>query len=78
MILDESKDWEVVSYPYNIFFSHTESKHVEKLNWKSVRVFEKAEGILCVLYHYQGLLLCDFESHQRKMAPVFKIESRWD
>ena len=53
IILDESKNWSVVSYPYNKFFNHGEG-HAAPIDWASARVFEKVDGSLMTLYWYDN------------------------
>lgn len=53
IILDEANHWQVVSYPYDKFFNYGES-HAPQLDWSSAQVFEKLDGSLMTLYHYQG------------------------
>lgn len=51
VILDESRDWEVVSRGFDKFFNHGEG-HAASIDWSSAKVHEKVDGSLCVLYHY--------------------------
>lgn len=53
IILDEARDWKVVSYPYDKFFNYGES-NAAKINWDEARVYEKLDGSLMTLYHYSG------------------------
>jgi hypothetical protein len=52
IILDEARDWQIVSYPYNKFFNYGET-HAPQLNWDTARVYEKLDGSLMTLYYYQ-------------------------
>ena len=52
LILDEARDWEVVSYPFRKFFNDSEG-HADKLDGDFV-VQEKVDGSLCVLYFYDN------------------------
>jgi len=49
LILDESKDWAVVSFPYTKFFNHGEG-HAADIDWSSAVVYEKLDGSLMTLY----------------------------
>ena len=53
IILDESNNWEIVSYPYDKFFNYGEC-HAPKLNWETAKVYEKLDGSLMTLFYYQG------------------------
>jgi len=53
IILDESNNWAVVSYPYNKFFNHGEG-HAAPIDWATARVFEKVDGSLMTLYWYDN------------------------
>jgi hypothetical protein len=53
IILDESKDWAIVSFPYTKFFNHGEALAAQ-IDWSTARAYEKLDGSLCTLYHYEG------------------------
>lgn len=53
IILDESKNWAVVSFPYKKFFNHGEG-HAAPVDWATARVFEKVDGSLMTLYWYDN------------------------
>jgi hypothetical protein len=53
IILDESKDWAVVSFPYTKFFNHGEG-HAAVIDWSTAKVFEKVDGSLMTLYWYDN------------------------
>ncbi len=53
LILDENSDWAVVSHPFDKFFNAAES-NAAPIDWKSARVYEKLDGSLMSLYHYDG------------------------
>jgi hypothetical protein len=53
IILDEANDWSIVSYPYDKFFNHGEA-HAPQLDWTTTQVYDKLDGSLMTLYHYQG------------------------
>jgi len=53
IILDETNNWQIVSYPYDKFFNYGEC-HAPKLNWSKSQVSEKLDGSLMILYFYQG------------------------
>jgi len=53
IILDESNDWAVVSYPYNKFFNHGEQLAAE-IDWTTATFVPKLDGSLMTLYFYQG------------------------
>src|SRR4051812_7540092 len=53
LILDQERDWAIVSYPYMKFYNHGEP-YAAPLDWSTARVYEKLDGSLIVLYHYAG------------------------
>lgn len=53
IILDESRDWAVVSRAFDKFFNHGEG-HAAQIDWSTAKVQEKCDGSLIVLYHYDG------------------------
>ena len=53
IILDESKNWQIVSYPYDKFFNYGESQ-APAIDWNSAVVYEKLDGSLMSLYYYQN------------------------
>lgn len=53
IILDESDDWRVVSYPFDKFFNYGEP-NAAAIDWSAARVFEKLDGSLMTLYWYRG------------------------
>jgi hypothetical protein len=54
LILDSSKDWEIVSRPYDKFFNHGEG-HAASLDLSTTRAQEKLDGSLMNLFYYQGM-----------------------
>jgi len=53
IILDESDDWRVVSFPYTKFFNWGEP-NAAPLDWATARAYDKLDGSLMTLYHYRG------------------------
>ncbi len=53
IILDESKNWEIVCYPYSKFFNHYEGLAAE-IDWSTAKVLEKIDGSLCTIWYYDG------------------------
>jgi hypothetical protein len=53
IILDEARDWAVVSYPFDKFFNYGEP-NAAKIDWPSAKVFEKLDGSLMSLYWHAG------------------------
>lgn len=53
IILDESEDWAVVSYPYDKFFNYGES-NAAVIDWDAAIVQDKLDGSLMTLYFYNG------------------------
>lgn len=53
IVLDEANDWAIVSYPFDKFFNYGEH-YAADIDWKTARVFEKLDGALITLYHYQN------------------------
>lgn len=53
IILDFANNYEVVSFPYTKFFNHGEG-HAAKIDWNTAYCFEKLDGSLMTLYHYDG------------------------
>ena len=53
LILDESDNWKVISWPFNKFFN-AEEGFADKIDWPSARVLSKLDGSLAVLYFYNN------------------------
>ena len=53
IILDETNNWEIVSYPYDKFFNYGEV-YAPELDWDTAKVYEKLDGSLMTLYFYKG------------------------
>ena len=53
IILDESKNWEVVCYSYSRFFNHYEGLAAE-IDWSSAKVMEKLDGSIMQVFWYDG------------------------
>ncbi len=53
IILNQERNWEVVSYAYNKFFNYGEFLAV-KIDWQNATVYDKLDGSLMVLYHYDN------------------------
>jgi hypothetical protein len=53
IILDESNDWAVVSYPFDKFFNYGEP-NAALVDWTTARVFEKLDGSMMTLYWHAG------------------------
>ena len=53
IILNESNNWEIVSYPYDKFFNYGEC-HAPKLDWDTAKVYDKLDGSLMTLFYYEG------------------------
>lgn len=51
LILDSEDDWRVVAFPYRKFHNHGEG-HAAEIDWSTARVYEKLDGSLITLYHY--------------------------
>lgn len=53
IILDSSKNWAIVSYPFYKFFN-IEEGHAAKIDWDTARVYDKADGSMIQLYWYDN------------------------
>lgn len=55
-MLDETKDWEMVMYPFKkiYHFSDTLQKLLPTIDWKTARVYEMPIGISVNLFSYEG------------------------
>lgn len=53
LILDKTKDWKVVAYPYEKFFNIGEG-YCAKIDWNTAKFYEKLDGSLINLYFYNG------------------------
>lgn len=53
MILDSSKNWEIVARPFDKFFNEGEGYNAP-IDWSSARVQEKLDGSLMIMYYYDG------------------------
>lgn len=72
LILDESKDWRAVAFPYRRFFNHGEV-HADPLDWGSARVYEKEDGSLITLYHYDGEWHASTSGTPDASAPIQRV-----
>lgn len=52
LILDRSKGWEIVAFPYAKFFN-LEEGYCAKIDWDNCMVYEKSDGSLITLYRYK-------------------------
>eukprot|EP01127_Copromyxa_protea_P015384 TRINITY_DN4421_c0_g2_i1.p1 TRINITY_DN4421_c0_g2~~TRINITY_DN4421_c0_g2_i1.p1 ORF type:complete len:224 (-),score=44.47 TRINITY_DN4421_c0_g2_i1:687-1358(-) len=53
-ILDADNDWAIVSFPYEKFFNYGES-NAAQIDWRNgVKVTEKTDGSLMILYWYKN------------------------
>ena len=53
IILNEAKNWEVVSYAYDKFFNYGEPLAIP-IDWQSATIYDKLDGSLMVLYYYDN------------------------
>lgn len=53
IILDRTKDWKVVAFPYEKFFNIGEG-YCAEIDWSKAKFFEKADGSLTNVYFYNG------------------------
>jgi hypothetical protein len=53
IILDANKDWAVVCWGYRKFHNHGEAL-AAPIEWSTARVWEKLDGSLMQVYHYDG------------------------
>ena len=53
IILDEADNWRVVSYGYDKFFNQG-GAHAAEIDWSTAKVFDKLDGSIMTLYHYDG------------------------
>jgi len=53
LILDEAREWAIVSFPYLKFFNYGEGA-AAPIDWSTARVLEKLDGSLMTLYFYDG------------------------
>lgn len=51
VILDENYNWKVICLPFTKFFNYHEGQ-ADKINWKTAITYEKIDGSLMTLYHY--------------------------
>lgn len=49
-IVLDSRDWSIVSYPYDKFFNYGEG-HAAPIDWSTAKTYEKLDGSLMTLYH---------------------------
>lgn len=49
IILDEDKNWSIISYPFDKFFNYGEP-NAATIDWSTAKVYEKLDGSLVVLY----------------------------
>jgi len=53
LILNSADNWNVVAYPFNRFANNGET-WADPINWNDVRVQEKVDGSLMILWNYKG------------------------
>ena len=53
LILDESDDWRIISFPYKRFANYGEGWAAE-IDWETARTYEKLDGSLMTMYYYNG------------------------
>jgi len=53
IILDESDNWNIIAHPFNRFFNDGEG-FAAKIDWDTARIYEKADGSLCIVYPYDN------------------------
>lgn len=53
IILDEADNWNVVARAFDKFFNYGEGLAAE-IDWETAKVYEKYDGTLCLMYHYDG------------------------
>lgn len=53
IILDETNNWNVVSFPFTKFFNYSEHL-AANIDWPSAKIFEKLDGSLITMYPYAG------------------------
>lgn len=51
VILDENDNWKVICLPFTKFFNYHEGQ-ADKINWKTATKYEKIDGSLMTMYHY--------------------------
>lgn len=54
IILDEADNWRVISRGYDRFFNYGENNYKSKIDWSTSRIYEKLDGSLMTLYHYDN------------------------
>lgn len=54
IILDESQNWELVALPFFKFFDCGDKYFKNIIDWDSAVVYDKIDGSIATLYHYQG------------------------
>lgn len=53
IILDEKNNWRVVSFAFERFFNYGEPNAID-VDFRNARIYEKLDGSLMQLYHYDG------------------------
>lgn len=53
IIVDDENDFHIVARPFDKFFNYGESLSVN-IDWNTAKVYEKLDGSLMILYHYDG------------------------
>lgn len=53
IILDESDNWKIICLPFTKFFNYHEGQ-ADKIDWKTARAYEKIDGSLMTIYHYDN------------------------
>lgn len=52
-ILDSTDNWSVICWGFRKFFNYNEA-NADKIDWKSAKFFEKRDGTLCMVWHYDN------------------------
>ena len=53
IILNEKRNWDIVSYAYDKFFNYGEPLAVQ-IDWQKATVYDKLDGSLMILYYYDN------------------------
>lgn len=53
IILDEANNWNVVAYPFNRFYNYGQPG-TEDIDWETASVFQKLDGTLIIMFHYNN------------------------
>lgn len=75
LIVDMDDNWKIVAYSYDRFFNVGEG-HAAEIDWKTAKVYEKLDGSLITMYHYDGKWRVSTRGNPGAAGPVYGTEGK--